>query len=271
VVWEAQFGDFANGAQVIIDNFLASAEAKWAVASGLVLLLPHGYEGQGPEHSSAHLERFLQLAAGDNLQVANPTTPAQLFHLLRRQALRRARKPLVVMSPKSLLRHPQAVSRLEELAGGGFHEVLEEADAPGTVRCLVLSSGKLHYELAARCRELGLKDTALVRLEQLHPFPERELARVLGRYREAESFLWVQEEPENRGALRYVRLQLADRFPGVSFRFVSRPASASPAVGSHRLHLQEQQAILEAALPSGPARGEALRQQRSAPSRGKRP
>jgi 2-oxoglutarate dehydrogenase E1 component len=271
VIWEAQFGDFANGAQVIIDNFLASAEAKWGSRSGLVLLLPHGYEGQGPEHSSAHLERFLQLAAGDNFQVVNLTTPAQLFHLLRRHARRRVRKPLVVMSPKSLLRHPRAVSRLEELAGGGFHEVLEEADGPGTVRRLVLASGKIYYELSARCRELGLQDTALVRLEQLYPFPEKELSRVLGRFREAESFLWVQEEPENRGALRYLRVQLADYFPGVPFRFVSRPASASPAVGSHQLHLQEQQQVLEAALPASLSSKQGAGQRRSASSRGKRP
>jgi len=269
VVWEAQFGDFANGAQVIIDNFIASAEAKWAKTSNLVLLLPHGYEGQGPEHSNAHLERFLQLAAGDNLQVANVTTPAQLFHLLRRQA--GVRKPLVLMSPKSLLRHPQAVSPLAELAGGGFQEVLEEAEAPGTVRRLVLASGKIYYELAERRRELGLSDTALVRLEQLYPFPEKELARVLGRFREAERFLWIQEEPENRGALRYLRLQLAERFPGVRFKFASRPASASPAVGSHRLHQQEQQALLEAALgPSGPAGRAASGTRHSASSRGKR-
>jgi 2-oxoglutarate dehydrogenase E1 component len=268
VLWEAQFGDFSNGAQVIIDNFIASAEAKWGKASGLVLLLPHGYEGQGPEHSSAHLERFLQLAAGENLRVANVTTPAQLFHLLRLQPSAE-RRPLVLMSPKSLLRHPHAVSPLAELAGGRFHEVLEEAEAPGTVRRLVLASGKIYYELAGSRQELGLSDTALVRLEQLYPFPEKELARVLGRFREAERFLWVQEEPENRGALHYLRRELAQRFPGVRFQFVSRPASASPAVGSHRLHLQEQRELLEAAL--GPIRAKgAAGARRSASSKGKR-
>ena len=259
VIWEAQFGDFSNGAQVIIDNFIASAEAKWGKPTGLVLLLPHGYEGQGPEHSSAHLERFLQLAAGDNLQVANLTTPAQLFHLLRLQSRAARASPWSLMSPKSLLRHPRAVSPLAELAGGGFHEVLEEPEAPGTVRRLVLASGKIYYELAERRRALGLSDTALVRLEQLYPFPEKELARVLGRFREAERFLWVQEEPENRGALHYMRRELAGRFPGVRFQFVSRPASASPAVGSHRLHQQEQEESAGRGLGRGPTRwGESL-------------
>jgi 2-oxoglutarate dehydrogenase E1 component len=271
VLWEAQFGDFSNGAQVVIDNFIASAEAKWGKSSGLVLLLPHGYEGQGPEHSSSHLERFLQLAAGDNLRVANLTTPAQLFHLLRLQA-GSARKPLVLMSPKSLLRHPQAVSPLAELARGEFQEVLEEPEAPGTVRRLALASGKIYYELAEARRVRGLSDTALVRLEQLYPFPERELARVLGRFREAERFLWVQEEPENRGALQYVSRELAARFPGVRFQYVSRPASASPATGSHRQHLLEQEQLLAEAL--GPARSvgqEASGVRRSTSSKGKRP
>jgi 2-oxoglutarate dehydrogenase E1 component len=270
VLWEAQFGDFSNGAQVVIDNFIASAEAKWGKSSGLVLLLPHGYEGQGPEHSSAHLERFLQLAAGDNLRVVNLTTPAQLFHLLRLQAAGPVRRPLVLMSPKSLLRHPQAVSPLSELANGGFQEVLEEPEAPGTVRRLVLASGKFYYELAEGRRLRGLSDTALVRLEQFYPFPEKELARVLGRFREAERFLWVQEEPENRGALHYVRRELSGRFPGVRFQYVCRPASASPAVGSHRLHQQEQEELLEEALGAGRPSGAASGLRRSASSKGKR-
>ena len=270
VLWEAQFGDFSNGAQVVIDNFIASAEAKWGKPSGLILLLPHGYEGQGPEHSSAHLERFLQLAAGDNLRVANLTTPAQLYHLLRLQT-GGGRRPLVLMSPKSLLRHPLAVSPLAELAGGGFHEVLEESEAPGTVRRLVLASGKIYYELAESRRLRGLADTSLVRVEQLHPFPEKELGRVLGRFREAERFLWVQEEPENRGALHYMRRELARCFPGVRFQFVSRPTSASPAVGSHRLHQHEQEELLEEALGAGRPSGEkASGPRRSASSKGKR-
>jgi 2-oxoglutarate dehydrogenase E1 component len=270
VIWEAQFGDFSNGAQVVIDNFIASAEAKWGKSSRLVLLLPHGYEGQGPEHSSAHLERFLQLAAGDNLRVASLTTPSQLFHLLRQQA-HSARTPLVLMSPKSLLRRPEAVSPLVELAQGEFQEVLEEPEAPGTVRRLVLASGKIYYELAEGRRARGLADTALVRLEQLYPFPEKELARVLGRFREAERFLWVQEEPENRGALHYVRRELTARFPGVRFQFVSRPASGSPATGSHRQHLLEQEKLLEEALgPARPGGQDAPGVRRSTSSKGKR-
>jgi 2-oxoglutarate dehydrogenase E1 component len=255
-LWEAQFGDFANGAQVIIDNFLAAAEAKWLRSCGLVLLLPHGYEGQGPEHSSAHLERYLQLAAGENMEVVNASTPAQFFHLLRRQVRRGFRKPLVVMSPKSLLRHPKAVSDLGELTRGHFREVLEEAgpaEAPvpassGPVRRLILCSGKLYYELAARRDELALEDLALVRVEQLYPFPREALAGVLARYRQAQRLLWAQEEPENRGALSYMRRALAEHFPALRFEFVSRPASASPAVGSHRLHEEEQRRVVDQAL-----------------------
>jgi 2-oxoglutarate dehydrogenase E1 component len=259
-IWEAQFGDFANGAQVVIDNFLAAAESKWLRSCGLVLMLPHGYDGQGPEHSNAHLERFLQLAAEENIEVVNASTPAQLFHLLRRQVRRGFRKPLVLMSPKSLLRHPQAVSGLDELARGHFREVLEEAEER-TVRRLILCSGKLYYELAARRAELGLEDTALVRVEQLYPFPQAALAGVLGRCRDARPLLWVQEEPENRGALRYMRQALAEHFPAWHFDFVSRPASASPAVGSHRMHEEEQRRVLdqalgaEAARPSAPGDG----------------
>jgi 2-oxoglutarate dehydrogenase E1 component len=259
-LWEAQFGDFANGAQVIIDNFLAAAEAKWLRSCGLVLLLPHGYEGQGPEHSSAHLERYLQLAAQENMEVVNASTPAQYFHLLRRQVRRGFRKPLVVMSPKSLLRHPKAVSGLSELARGNFREVLEEPEGAreavaaepgsgaGPVRRLILCSGKLYYELAARRAELGLQGLVLVRVEQLYPFPREALAGVLERYRQAQRLLWAQEEPENRGALSYLRRELAEHFPGVRFEFVSRPASASPAVGSHRLHEEEQRRVVDQAL-----------------------
>jgi 2-oxoglutarate dehydrogenase E1 component len=264
-LWEAQFGDFANGAQVIIDNFLAAAEAKWLRSCGLVLLLPHGYEGQGPEHSSAHLERYLQLAAQQNMEVVNASTPAQYFHLLRRQVHRGFRKPLVVMSPKSLLRHPKAVSGLSELASGHFREVLEEAEEvreagaaePGTgagpIRRLILCSGKLYYELAARRAELGLQGLVLVRVEQLYPFPREALAGVLDRYRQAQALLWAQEEPENRGALSYMRRELAEHFPAARFEFVSRPASASPAVGSHRLHEEEQLRVVDQALGAGQA------------------
>jgi 2-oxoglutarate dehydrogenase E1 component len=264
VLWEAQFGDFSNGAQVIIDNFIAAAQSKWQRSSGLVLLLPHGYEGQGPEHSSAHLERFLQLCAEENLEVCNVTTPAQYFHLLRRQLKRSFRRPLVIMSPKSLLRHPLAVSRLGELARGGFHEVLTEAEAGGGAGVdrggngrpagypaetrLVLCSGKLYYDLWERRRELDAGAAALIRVEQLYPFPEQSLREALKGYPAAKSYVWAQEEPANRGALRHVREHLAAGFPQISFEFVSRPASASPAVGSHKQHLIEQRAVVDRAL-----------------------
>ncbi len=266
-IWEAQFGDFANGAQVVIDNFIAAAERKWQRYSGLVLLLPHGYEGQGPEHSSAHLERYLQLCGEENIQVCNATTPAQYFHLLRRQMHRDFRKPLVVMTPKSLLRHPLALSRLEELTRGHFLEVLDEpAGWPGgeagngsakaaagppdpqQVRRLILCSGKIYYELWEKRRELQRWDTALVRMEQLYPFPREQLAGVLERYPGVKEHLWAQEEPENRGALTFMRLQTAREFPSLELKWVSRPASASPATGSHRQHEAEQRTLAERAF-----------------------
>ena len=258
-VWEAQFGDFSNGAQVIIDNFLAAAQAKWHRSSGLVLLLPHGYEGQGPEHSSAHLERFLQLSAGDNLQVCNVTTPAQYFHLLRRQMRRSFRRPLVVMTPKSLLRHPLAVSPLAELAGSAvtsFQEVLdadvgEEAE-PGAGRRLLLCSGKVYYDLLQGRRKPAAETTAIVRLEQLHPFPAARLKDVLGRHAAARRVIWVQEEPRNRGAWSFVRGALAELAPDLRLEYAGRPASPSPATGSFQRHLQEQEALVEAALRGVP-------------------
>jgi 2-oxoglutarate dehydrogenase E1 component len=253
VIWEAQFGDFSNGAQVIIDNFVAAAEAKWQRSSGLVLLLPHGYEGQGPEHSSAHLERFLQLCAEQNMEVCNPTTPAQYFHLLRRQMKRKFRKPLVVMSPKSLLRHPDAVSRLGELTQGSFQTVLGEQGAPSEAGRVVLCSGKVYYDLLKRRRELPDSDTAILRVEQLYPFPVEALREALQRFRNAESFLWVQEEPENCGALPSIRAELQAELGEYRFGYVSRPRRASPAVGSHRQHEAEQRQIVEQAIP-GPGR-----------------
>ncbi|HEX5042088.1 MAG TPA: multifunctional oxoglutarate decarboxylase/oxoglutarate dehydrogenase thiamine pyrophosphate-binding subunit/dihydrolipoyllysine-residue succinyltransferase subunit [Candidatus Polarisedimenticolaceae bacterium] len=241
VLWEAQFGDFVNGAQVILDQFLFSAESKWGQRSALVLLLPHGQEGQGPEHSSARLERFLQACARDNLRVCYPSTPAQYFHLLRRQALLSLRKPLVVMTPKSLLRLPAAVSSAEELHGGRFRQVLDDARVrPEAVRRLLLCTGKIAYELmeSAGVRE----DVAVVRLEQLYPFPGEELARILARYGEAET-VWVQEEPRNMGAFAFVREHL-DR----PLRYVGRPPSPSPATGSSRRHVASQKQLLEEAL-----------------------
>ncbi|TBH20925.1 2-oxoglutarate dehydrogenase E1 component [Thermus thermamylovorans] len=252
VLWEAQFGDFVNVAQVYIDQFLASAEAKWNRLSGLVLLLPHGLEGQGPEHSSARLERFLQLGAQDNLQVAYPTTPAQLFHLLRRQVKRPLRKPLVVMTPKSLLRHPEVVSSLEELAQGGFQKVIPER-VKGA-RKVLLTSGKVYYDLLQKRRELGAEDVAILRLELLYPFPEAELKEALGFYPKKTPVVYVQEEPVNQGAWWYLsaRFNVASltcgEIYGHPFGVVARPESPSPAVGSSKVHKLEQERLLEEAF-----------------------
>jgi 2-oxoglutarate dehydrogenase E1 component len=248
IVWEAQYGDFNNAAQVIIDQFIASAEDKWRRLSGLVMLLPHGFEGSGPEHSSARLERFLQLCAEDNMQIVYPTTPAQYFHLLRRQALRPYRKPLVVMSPKSLLRHPAAVSDLTEFEGGRFERVLADPVPPAKARRILLCSGKLYYELAAGRQERGIDDVALVRLEQIYPLREELLEGVLERYGKDVPVVWVQEEPENMGAWRFLRIHWGDTLFGRSFSGISRPASASPATGSASAHRIEQAEIIRAAF-----------------------
>jgi 2-oxoglutarate dehydrogenase E1 component len=251
VIWEAQFGDFANGAQVIIDQFLSSGESKWQRMNGLVLLLPHGYEGQGPEHSSARLERFLQLCADQNMQVVNLTTPAQLFHAMRRQMHRPFRKPLVVMSPKSLLRHPRAVSTLEALANGTFQTVLgDTADVPAAeIRRVLLCSGKIFYALEKERVERERRDVAIVRVEQLYPFPARELGEILRRYPQSAEVRWVQEEPKNQGAWQFVAPLLqsllgADR----GLQYVGREEAASPATGSYKIHQAEEAAILDEAL-----------------------
>jgi 2-oxoglutarate dehydrogenase E1 component len=251
VIWEAQFGDFANGAQVIIDQFMAAAESKWQRMSGLVLLLPHGYEGQGPEHSSARPERFLQLCAEDNMQVVNATTPAQLFHVLRRQMHRPFRKPLIVMSPKSLLRHPRAVSPLTELTNGAFRPVLDdplEAD-PDSIRRVIVCSGKIFYALEAGRAERDWGGIAIARLEQLYPFPSDELRAALRRYPRATDVVWAQEEPANQGAWDFVewRVQAVLR-AGQRLRYVGRKAAASPATGSHKVHQSEEASIVEVAL-----------------------
>jgi 2-oxoglutarate dehydrogenase E1 component len=251
VLWEAQFGDFANGAQVIIDQFIASGQSKWQRDSGLVMLLPHGYEGQGPEHSSARLERFLQLCAEDNLQVCNPTMPAQYFHLLRRQMRRNFRKPLVVLTPKSLLRHKLAVSPWEELTAGHFLEVLDDPTVdPRRVRRLLLCSGKVYYDLLERRAQEKAGDVALVRLEQLYPFAEEAITEVLGRYRKAKEWVWAQEESQNMGGWAFLEPRL--RALGFAFEYVGRDASASPATGSHEVHVREQRELVEAAI-GGPA------------------
>ena len=251
IIWEAQFGDFANGAQVIIDQFLASAEAKWERCSGLVLLLPHGYEGMGPEHSSARLERFLQLCADDNLEVCYPTTPAQLFHMLRRQVRRAFRKPLIVMSPKSLLRLPACSSTLDQLVDGNFESVIDDVGVdPARVRRLVFCSGKIYYDLAARREEDRRNDVAIIRVEQLHPFPAIWLRMALSKYRRADEFIWAQEEPKNAGAWTYIEPRLRELVPTGLLAYFGRAAAPSPAVGSARMHKLEQEAVVNAALGS---------------------
>ncbi len=256
VMWEAQFGDFSNGAQVIIDQFLASGESKWGRSSGLVMLLPHGYEGQGPEHSSARLERYLQLCAEDNLQVANATTPAQYFHLLRRQVRRSFRKPLVVMTPKSLLRHKLAVSTVDEFVTGHFHEVLDDPTVtdPRKVRKVIVCSGKVYYDLLTkREAENKVGEVAIVRLEQIYPWPAHLLKPILNRYADtATSWMWVQEESHNNGPWFFVAPRLQELM-GWAFDYVGRDASGSPATGSHQVHEHEQANLVEAAiLGTGP-------------------
>jgi 2-oxoglutarate dehydrogenase E1 component len=251
VMWEAQFGDFINAAQVVIDQFIISAEDKWRRLSGIVLLLPHGFEGMGPEHSSARLERFLQLAAKDNIQVATLTTPAQLFHCLRRQVLRVWRKPLILMTPKSLLRHPQCVSTLDELAQGRFYRVLPDVAPEGraVVDRILLCSGKIYYELEQKRKQLNKPNVAIVRVEQLYPLPRHPLKMALADYREGTPVYWVQEEPENMGAWRFLKIhfgeRLLERFP---FAGVYRQSAASPATGSASSHRLEQEKILTQAL-----------------------
>jgi 2-oxoglutarate dehydrogenase E1 component len=249
VIWEAQFGDFVNGAQVILDQFVSSAEDKWRRLSGLVMLLPHGYEGQGPEHSSARFERFLQLCAEDNMQVVYPTTPAQYFHLLRRQVLRPWRKPLVVMSPKSLLRHPAATSMLTELSSGRFNAILgDESLPPADVKRAILCTGKVYYDLLDSRTKRGDRSTALLRIEQLYPLRMGELKAALDRFPNLGEIIWVQEEPANMGALNFIVPRLQPLALRLRFRAVSRVESASPATGSHKAHVLEQQALMNDAF-----------------------
>jgi 2-oxoglutarate dehydrogenase E1 component len=252
VAWEAQFGDFVNAAQVIVDQFIASAEEKWRRLSGLVLLLPHGFEGMGPEHSSARVERFLQLCARDNLQIVYPTTPAQYYHALRRQGLRKWRKPLILLTPKSLLRHGDAVSSLAELGQGQFKTVLADAGA-AEVKRILLCSGKIYYDLDGHRRRRNRRDVAIVRLEQLYPIPRQELAAALAPYPDNTAAVWVQEEPVNMGPACFWSLQfgakLLDRFPLTS---VARPPSASPATGSASRHREQQDRLVAAAFGEAP-------------------
>jgi 2-oxoglutarate dehydrogenase complex dehydrogenase (E1) component-like enzyme len=268
VLWEAQFGDFVNAAQVTVDQFVSSGWEKWGQLASLVMLLPHGYEGQGPEHSSARLERFLQLCAEDNMRVVYPTTPAQYYHLLRQQAHLRPQRPLVVMSPKSLLRHPSAGSRLSDLLSGEFQSVLDDptyVDHDGgerggphrsAVTRLVLCSGKLFYELAGSEIRKGANAVAIARIEELYPFPSREMQKLISRYPNVNQVVWVQEEPKNMGALAFVIPHLRTSItqgrsvilPDVKLDYVTRPERASPAEGKHINHVVEQARIIREAF-----------------------
>jgi len=248
VIWEAQFGDFANGAQVIMDQFISSSESKWNRVSDLVMFLPHGYEGQGPEHSSARLERYLQLCAENNMQVANLTNPAQMFHILRRQVLRGFQKPLVIMTPKSLLRHPRCTSSVQDFTSGKFHEILDDPSGdPKKVKRLAICSGKIYYDLLEEKEKHGYEHVALIRLEQLYPIGCQELFDLKGKYTSVDEIVWIQEEPQNMGAWSYLYYQLEAIYQQ-KVGYIGRKESASPAVGSMKMHRKEQEAIVEAAF-----------------------
>jgi 2-oxoglutarate dehydrogenase E1 component len=255
VIWEAQFGDFANSAQVVIDQFITSGEHKWQRLCGLTMLLPHGYEGQGPEHSSARLERFLQLCAEHNIQVCLPTTSAQVFHMLRKQVLCPLRKPLIVMSPKSLLRHKETTATLEELANGTFQVVIGETDeniVPDKVERIILCSGKVYYDLRTERRNREITNTAIIRLEQLYPFPEDDLREIMKQYDNFKDVVWCQEEPMNQGAWyssqHHMKNVIQSLGSSVNLRYAGREASAAPAAGYPELHMQQLKAFLEQAL-----------------------
>jgi 2-oxoglutarate dehydrogenase E1 component len=252
VLWEAQFGDFANSAQIIIDQFISAAEDKWDLPSGVGLLLPHGYEGQGPEHSSARIERYLQLAAEDNIQVCQPSNAAQYFQLLRRQALRRWRKPMIVFTPKSMLRHPDASSAIEDFARPRFEWVVPDREVGAAERVLICT-GKIGHELRAERKARGDSNTAILFLDQLYPFPKNELRAEMARHPSAREIVWVQEEPANMGALSYVLPRIRTYFPDIPARSVKRSASASPATGSAKAHELEQKTLLTLAFTTGPS------------------
>jgi 2-oxoglutarate dehydrogenase E1 component len=253
VLWEAQFGDFINAAQVIVDQFIASGEEKWNQPSRIVLLLPHGYEGQGSEHSSARIERFLQLCAEGNMQVVNCSTAAQYFHVLRRQARQDAIKPLIVITPKSLLRLPEAASQVEEFTSGGFLPVMSDKlqVVDDSVNRVLLCSGKVFYDLVAERQKLEDSSVAIIRVEQFYPFPKNLLIEQLSRYSSAKDIRWVQEEPENMGGWSFMESRLLKLLgSNRSLRYVGRPASASPATGSHTIHQMEQQRLVKEAFDS---------------------
>ncbi len=251
VIWEAQFGDFANGAQVVIDQFIASGELKWGRLCGLVMLLPHGYEGQGAEHSSARLERFLQLCAEHNIQVCVPTSPAQIYHLLRRQMIRPYRRPLVVMTPKSLLRHRLATSTLTELAEGCFEPVIGETETldPQQVIRVIVCSGKVYYDLLETRRTHGLENVAIIRIEQIYPFPKEQLAAAIEPFVQADEFIWCQEEPQNQGAWDQIKHRFHTLLEsGKKVYYVGRPAAGAPAVGQYQVHTKQQERLVDEAL-----------------------
>ena len=247
-IWEAQFGDFANGAQVIIDQFITPSESKWGRISGLVMLLPHGYEGQGPEHSSARLERFLQSCAEDNIQVCNMTTPAQYFHVLRRQMRREFRKPLVIMAPKSLLRHKEAVSEWGSFENDTFHEILDDTHQdPSKIERVILCSGKVYYDLVDFRQLNKVQNTAIVRVEQLYPLHSDKLKEIVSQYDKAKTVVWCQEESQNMGAWNFIAPRL-ESILGVKPVYAGRDASASPAVGTMALHKSELETFLQEAF-----------------------
>jgi len=252
VLWEAQFGDFSNGAQIIIDQFLSSAETKWQIMNGLVMLLPHGYEGQGPEHSSARIERFLQLCADNNIQVVQPTTAAQIFHLLRRQMVRKFRKPLVILTPKSLLRNKDAGSPLKELSSGRFQPIIPEVDEQikaASVKRVLVCSGKVYYDLVHGRADRKDDSVAIIRVEQLYPFAHKTFETELGKYPKATEVVWVQDEPQNQGPWFYVQHHLYQNMSaGQKLGYAGRPASASPAVGYLAKHQEQQKALVEQAF-----------------------
>ncbi|MCB1022902.1 MAG: hypothetical protein KDB79_00830, partial [Acidobacteria bacterium] len=251
VLWEAQFGDFSNGAQVIIDQYISSSEDKWKEQNRLVMLLPHGFEGQGPEHSSARLERYLQLCAENNMQVCYPTSPAQFFHMLRRQVMQDIVRPLIVMTPKSLLRLPAATSTVEDLTSGGFQPVIDDPalSDKSAVRRIVLCSGKIYYDMNSAREEQNTKNAALVRLEQFYPFPAARLAELFSSYSNATEVFWTQEEPKNMGGWDFVEDRIRSVLPdSMTLRYVGRTASASPATGSYSIHGLEQNEIIDESL-----------------------
>ena len=247
VLWEAQFGDFANNAQSIIDLFIVSGETKWQRLCGLVMLLPHGFEGLGPEHSSARLERFLQLCAAENIQICNPSTPSQYFHLLRRQAKNTFRKPLVVLTPKSLLRHPEAISTLDHLADDSFQSVLDDPTGVKNPQTILFCSGKIYYELSARRRDRENRNVAIVRIEQFYPFPADQLKRVVKKYSRSKNWCWVQEEPENMGGWQFIKPRF-ENLTKKTLSYVGREPASSPATGFPAIFRREQNRIIELAV-----------------------